>query len=241
MKYVVACLLLVSCAEPEPEPTPTPTPVSPKPTAATGATGDTSATGETGATGESGPTGPTATTGNKAAACASTFGAALTAPYGRLDGTVVAIVKPVDQQCTMPNSDHVIVQVKMNGAVYRMVVNVESDFGTDRRVRYAEVAAPLAGAAWSEGWHQGEKLDYVKTLAISSTDTRFVPYEMNALADRMSEPIAIGAKVSVYATTSGGASAHKVHRNATDKDGAIVIDPLGSPTYLLFRFDTQTF
>ena len=65
----------------------------------------------------------------KDAACASSFGDALTAAFGRVDGTVVAVVAPGTERCAMPNRDHVIVQVEFGGAVYRMVVNVLSNGG----------------------------------------------------------------------------------------------------------------
>jgi hypothetical protein len=46
----------------------------------------------------------------KDAACASSFGDALTAAFGRVDGTVVAVVAPGTERCAMPNRDHVIVR-----------------------------------------------------------------------------------------------------------------------------------
>ena len=45
------------------------------------------------------------------------FGNALTAGFGRIDGTITAIQMPDDQSCTMPNRDHLILQVLMNGAI----------------------------------------------------------------------------------------------------------------------------
>src|SRR5262245_35357085 len=54
--------------------------------------------------------------------CVSTFGDQLTPGFGRIDGTLVALVRPViDEHCAMPNRDHLILEVEMNGAVYRMV------------------------------------------------------------------------------------------------------------------------
>jgi hypothetical protein len=173
---------------------------------------------------------------DKAARCASAFGSALTAPYGRLDGTVLAIVPPGNMQCPRPNSDHIVLEVSAAGAVYRMVVNVLSDVGPDTRVLYEEKSAPLAD--FSEGWHAAQ-LDYVTTLGAHKSD--FSPHEMAELVTLVSDRLALDAKVSVFASTSGGDSAHLVHRNATDQDGAIVIDPTGSPTYLLFAFADQTF
>ena len=75
-------------------------------------------------------------------------------------------------------------------------------------------ANPLAGPAWSDGWHPGVPLDYVTNLHVTS-DT-FVPTEMTPLVDEVTAPIELGAKISVFATSTGGANAsgaHLVHRN----------------------------
>lgn len=185
--------------------------------------------------------------GSKAATCASEFGSALTNAFGRVDGTIHAVVGPTDTQCALPNNDHLVVQVKFNGAVHRMVVNVLSDGrnGTDTKLRYAEVPHALVGEAWSEGWHPGASLDYATTLGVHSSGGTFTPYEMNALVQRVTDRMELGAKVSVYATSSGGtraASAHLIHRNGYNHDGAIVVDPEGpSPLFLLFHFDGNVF
>jgi hypothetical protein len=178
---------------------------------------------------------------NKAAACASTFGDALTNAFGRADGTVVAIVGPKDTQCAMPNSDHVVVQISMGAKVYRMVVNVQSTRGDDRRVRFATIEHALLGEPWAEGWHIGIPVDYPTML--DAHVAAFTPYEMDPLVAKVTDAITIGSKVSVFATSSGGASAHNVHRNsATNSDGAIVLDPTGpKPKWLLFHFSDQTF
>ncbi|MCC6747720.1 MAG: hypothetical protein IT371_08695 [Deltaproteobacteria bacterium] len=184
---------------------------------------------------------------NKAKDCASTFGAVLTNAFGRLDGTVLAIVTPSDRQCAQVNSDHLILQVKMNGAAYRMVVNVRSDWvGVSPDVRLRELGAPLVGPAWSEGWHTGIALDYATTLNVHST-SGFSPYAMNALIQELSSRITLGEKVSVYARSSGGTkadSAHLIHRNKAgdNADGAIVLGAAtGSPRFLLLHFENQTF
>ncbi len=205
-----------------------------------GATGETGGAGATGPTGDSGPTGPTGAPA-KNAKCASTWGKALTAPYGRLDGTILAVILPGDESCPRPNGDHLILQVLANGEAYRMVVNVQSDFGDDRRVLFQEVSATFTGAAWSEGWHKNEPLDYVSALSLHSNDKGFVPLALAPLAEAIAARLTIDDRVSVYATTSGGDSAHKIHRVGSNKDGAIVLDPVGSPSYLVFRFLEQSF
>jgi len=186
---------------------------------------------------------------NKAANCASTFGNVLTNDFGRLDGTIVAVVGPADTQCAIPNSDHLVVQVLTNGAVYRIVINILSDGrnGTDTKLRYAELHHALVGGGWSEGWHPGATLDYPTTLDAHTT-AGFTPHEMNELVSIVSSRMVIGAKFSAFATSSGGVNAsgaHLIHRNDSARasdDGALVIDPDSSdPVFLLFHFDGQTF
>ncbi|WP_206079653.1 hypothetical protein [Polyangium spumosum] len=176
---------------------------------------------------------------DKAKDCADTFGDALTDAFGRVDGTVLAVVKPTDTQCAMPNDDHVVVQVLMDGKVYRMVVNVQSSFG-DPDVRYLETSHVLPGPAWAEGWHTGISLDYATDLGVGAE--AFAPFDLPTLSDVIADAIPLGAKISVYAHSSGGASAHKVHRNSGAEDGLIVLDPEGAaPKMLLFRFANQVF
>lgn len=177
---------------------------------------------------------------DKAASCAGTFGNALTNAFGRLDGTVLAVVPPAHPTCAMPNSTHLVLQVTSGGAAYRMVVNVQSDIGPDLRVAWAAVDHALPGAPFADGWHPGEALDYVTTLSLGAG--AFTPEEMAPLVARITDAIPLGARISVYATSSGGASAHLVHRNATGRDGAIVLDPAGpKPRFLVFRFADQSF
>lgn len=177
---------------------------------------------------------------NKAATCSMTFGDALTNAFGRLDGTVLAIVPPNDQTCAMPNMTHLVVQVNMSGAVYRMVIDVLSEY-CDPEVSFYELDAPLKDGAWSEGWHAGVDFDYVLTLAVHSTS--FTAMTQADLVAKVTSEIALGSKISFFATSMDEpTSAHLVHRNVTNQDGAIVIGPdTASPHYLLFRFSDQTF
>jgi hypothetical protein len=175
---------------------------------------------------------------DKAALCASTFGSSLTAAFGRLDGTILAVVPPDHPTCPMPNGTHVVLQVTMNNQAYRMVINVLST-STDPHVWLGETDAPLAGEPWSEGWHPSIALDYVTTLGV--TKSQFVESGELAAIARLEDALVIGAHVSVYATSSGGASAHLVHRNLTGQDGAVVINPDTAPHYLLSAFPEQTF
>jgi hypothetical protein len=195
-------------------------------------TATTSSTGQGGEGGEGG--GPADV--DKAKDCADTFGDGLTAAFARLDGTVLAVVGPTDTQCTLPNDDHLVIQVTMGGEVYRMVVNVDGVF-------YAETGAPLVGPAWAEGWHTGVALEYDDTLDMHSD--AFVYYPMAELVELVTDAIELGAPISVYAESSGGefaSSAHLVHRNNSKPDGAIALDPLSAnPRLLLFRFSNQSF
>lgn len=63
---------------------------------------------------------------DKAKNCATAFGSLFTKANGRADGTLVALVRPVDQQCTAANNDHAIVQLSILGQVQRLVVSVSA-------------------------------------------------------------------------------------------------------------------
>lgn len=177
----------------------------------------------------------------KAAHCAATFGAELTDAFGRLDGTVLAVIPPGYQGCAQPNSTHVVVQVMVNGAAYRMVANVLST-SNDPMVYLDEVAAPLAGPAWAEGWHPDAQLDYVTTLGV--TKSQFTIADEATAAARIYDMLELDRTVSIFATSSGppqADSAHLIHRNATNADGAIVLSPDTAPHYLLTAFAEQSF
>ncbi len=176
---------------------------------------------------------------DEAAGCVDTFGEALTDDYGRIDGTVVALVKPSDTQCEGVNDDHAILEVEMNGAVYRMVINVGA--AGDPLIRYAEIEHALPSPAFEEGWHLGVQLDYPISFDLHANED-FAEVEPVALAQSISDAVVIGEKVSVYTTSSGGSSAHLIHRQGGFKDGAIFLHPDGGDArVLLFHFDNQTF
>jgi hypothetical protein len=177
---------------------------------------------------------------DKSATCAATFGSGLTDAFARLDGTVLAVVPPNDQACAMPNSTHLVIQVLVGGDAYRMVVDVLSSFAP-YDVLEDEIDAPLAGDPWSEGWHAGASLDYVTTLGVHSD--AFASMAQADVVAKITNQIDLGSKISVFATSqSSPSSAHLVHRNVTNQDGAIVIHPDGaSPHWILIRFAEQTF
>ena len=209
-------------------------------TSTTTASGGAGGSGGATATGGSGGATTTSTTSiDKAKDCTDTFGAALTNAFGRLDGTVLAVLKPTDQQCPLPNDDHVIIEVVTNGEAYRMVVNVLSLFN-DPDVDYLAIDHALPGDAWQEGWHPGLQIDYAKDFGVKSDE--FTPVPMNDLVEKVVDEIPLGEKISVYATSSGGSSAHKIHRNEGVTDGAIVLHPGdANARALLFHFSNQTF
>jgi len=172
------------------------------------------------------------------------FGDELTDGFGRIDGTILAVQRPTDTECAWPNDDHLVVQVLMHGAAYRMVVNVLSDGrnGTDTRLRFADVPAALPAPEWSEGWHLGVALDYADTLGVHAQDD-FTPYAMDDLVEEVASRLVLDAPISVYATSDDRPeSTHLIHRNGGDHDGALVVDPTGAaPHSLLFHFDGQEF
>jgi hypothetical protein len=177
---------------------------------------------------------------DKAARCAATFGDALSNAFGRLDGTVLAVVPPADDACADINGTHLVIQVTVAGVAYRMVLDVLSTVGSPD-VFFYEEDAPLVDGAWSEGWHAGVALDYVTTLSLTST--QFADMTETPLVDKVTSEITVGSHISVFATSQGEpSSAHLIHRNLTNQDGAIVVRPdTGSPHYLLFHFADQTF
>jgi hypothetical protein len=100
----------------------------------------------------------------------------------------------------------------------------------------------LAGPPWADGWHTDAPLDYVATLGV--TKSQLTESDEDQAVARVETALELGDRVSVFATSSGGTeadSAHLVHRNATNQDGAIVLHPDTAPHYLLTAFSEQTF
>lgn len=179
---------------------------------------------------------------DKAARCAASFGDALTPPYGRLDGTVLAIVSPGNEACAMPNRDHVIVQVMMDGAAYRMVVNVQSDRGGDTKVRVRTLSHALLGPAFAEGWHTDLNLDYATDLGVHSTDAEWSAEDLPTLTRTIEDAVTLDESISVYGTSGRPESTHLIHRNRNAQDGALVLGANSSePRWMLFHFAEQTF
>jgi hypothetical protein len=166
--------------------------------------------------------------------CTSQLGNALTSMYGRLDGILVAIVPPGNGPCNA-DSDHVHLQIQMNGAIYDVAVNVGSSNMDDVHTTTREIALPV----WQEGWHTGVLEDYV-SLGVHSTDIPLGTRTQNT-ADIMSE-LATVNHISVFGTGYGPEGAHLIHRNGQGHDGLVVTQPLSTPAHVrLFSFTTQAF
>jgi hypothetical protein len=176
---------------------------------------------------------------DKAKTCAATFGDDLAPGFQRFDGTIRAVVPPDYHGCPEPNSTHLVVQVDVNGTTYRMVVDVLSNQGSPD-VWFDELDAALAGPAWAEGVHGQIPVDYPTLFSVASTD--FTEMQEDPLVDKITSELALGAKISVFATVGDEMdSAHLVHRQPPNTDGAIVISPDTAPHWLLMHFDEQSF
>src|SRR5688572_5340225 len=81
--------------------------------------------------------------------CASEFGEGLPPGFLRIDGRALAVVAPGDETCARPNGSHAVVQVVVQDAVYRMVINVKSDRApSGSGVSWLERRFPRVGPAW---------------------------------------------------------------------------------------------
>lgn len=171
--------------------------------------------------------------------CTSTFGSAMTATFGRLDGFLVAIVDPNTTTSCRGDDNHIHLQVKVNGGIEDIAVNVASTSGNPD-VFFRTASAALRGGAWTEGWHPGQTLDYASSLGVSSAS--FTEETLTQLTASVDNLVANANHVSIFATGFDATGGHLIHREGGSHDGAIVINPTTSnPTYLLFRFSTDSF
>jgi hypothetical protein len=163
--------------------------------------------------------------------CTSSFGSGLTADHGRLDGYLVAIV-PAGQHGCNADSSHLHLQISMKGSTYDVAVNLDT--------LEADLDAALPGGAWSEGWHDGTRLDYPTNLGLHAA--AFTATSPDAQRTRITAALATANHVSIFATGYDATGAHDVHRQGGGRDGAIVIDPLSAKAHVLaFRFTTDSF
>ncbi len=168
--------------------------------------------------------------------CTDQFGNALTSTFGRLDGILVSIVMPGGSHC---NSDasHVHLQVRANGAVYDVAVNVGSGGQQDVHTTTRDIA--LVGPAWSEGWHTNISDSYV-TLGVHSSD---IPLQTAAeIIAALQSDLATANHITIFGTGYGPDGAHLIHYNGSGHDGLIVTKPLSTTTHArLFSFTSQSF
>ena len=170
--------------------------------------------------------------------CTENLGGALTANRGRLDGFLTSVVPPTTHQCN-GDSSHVHLQVRMNGDIYDVAVNVQSDQAPVSDVGFLVHDGQLAGVDWAEGWHEGAPLDYPNDLHVHAS--AFVSTSKSDLVAQIQDLLSDTNHISVYMLGYGPQGGHDVHRAFTAHDGAIVVHPTSAtPRYLLFRFAEQS-
>jgi hypothetical protein len=164
--------------------------------------------------------------------CTNTFGSGLSGQFGRLDGTIVAVVPHGHGSCNADRT-HVHVQVLSGGSTYDIAVNTDGGF-------YAQRQVALPGAPWSDGWHKGGNLDYVTDFGLHAQD--FSQGTDDEIQQTVEAALATANHVSVYATIYSHGGAHLVHRRGNGQDGALVLNPLSpKATVWAFHFSNQTF
>lgn len=170
-------------------------------------------------------------------ACTNTFGSQLTAVHGRLDGLLVAVVPPGGRSCN-GDTDHVHLQVLVNGSVYDVAVNVHDNTGGN--VFFLARDGAAVTFEWVEGWHPNEHLSY-RDLGLTAGAFTAVP--LSTLAQQLEHELAMVNHVSIFATGYGPTGTHEVHyRDGVSLDGAIIARPLGSSARsLFFHFANQIF
>lgn len=180
----------------------------------------------------------------KAAACAQQFGNGLTDVFGRLDGTVSAVVEPSDTQCPSATKDAVVVEVTMTGTVYKVVIDVNNPQSpTSNTDLFFKQLTHANLASWAEGWHPGGALDYAAQLGIHSSDADWVDYTPANLIKKLDDAVPLNTKVSVYGSNAGGdeTTIHLMRYQGGQNDGALLLDPGGANTWLVLHVDGQVF
>lgn len=168
--------------------------------------------------------------------CTNQLGTQMSTEFGRLDGTIVAVVPPGNGACNA-DTGHIHLQVKTNGAIYDLSINVGE--GSMQDVHSATRDMKLPGPVWSEGWHPAIGNDYV-ALGIRAAD---LPLRTKAelTAELMTE-LATANHVSVFAIGYGPDGGHLVHRNGGGRDGLLITKPLSASARVrAFSFSAQSF
>ena len=163
--------------------------------------------------------------------CTDTFGTDMTTDHGRLDGILVAVVDPTHHGCSS-DSTHVHLQIQSGGMIYDSAVNVDGGF-------YLTKDITLPTMPWTDGWHANADFNY-PTEDVHSTD--FQTADQATITSMVEAALTSANHVSIYMTGYNTMGGHLVHREGTNIDGAIILDPLSTPSHaIMFRFDTDTF
>lgn len=169
--------------------------------------------------------------------CTGGFGSGLTTQHGRLDGYLVSIVPVGGSKTCNGDSHHIHLQVRMNGGIYDVAIDVIDNTGGD--VYFTERDLPLLDGGWSEGWHPGDGFSYV-TEGLHATDFTATP-EAQLVSTFMSELQTVN-HISIFGTGYAATGCHLIHFDGGNNDGAVVIHPLSSPAhYLMLHFANQSF
>jgi hypothetical protein len=174
-------------------------------------------------------------------ACTSQFGNKLSsaATYGRIDGYLVSIVAPTNQNGCNADSSHVHLQIRMMGSIYDVAVDATDAQTNIDDVHTDQLDHDLGGPGWAEGWHTGLVNDYV-SMGLHSTD--LVLGTKAQVEATINTFLATANHISVYMTSYGPDGGHLVHRNGNGHDGIIVTDPLSQPShFMVLSFSNQTF
>jgi len=152
--------------------------------------------------------------------CTGSFGSAMSATYGRLDGFLVAIVNPNTGSGCRGDDNHIHLQVRVNGGTEDIAVNIASTSGTPCRLPNPERDA--GGRRLDRGLahrpaarlreHPGRPL-----LELHGGDA----IQLTALVDNA---VANANHVSIYTTGFDATGGHLIHRQGSNHDGAIVIN-----------------
>lgn len=173
------------------------------------------------------------------APCTDRFGHALTTSFGRLDGTLVALVPPRTPRCKSDEHHlHLQLQLEADGDAYDVAVPLGDPAAQD--IYFLETTAPVPGGRWRAGWSPGASLDYVAAFKVHATDFRVLTRDELLL--KLQTELTAKRRVSVWATGYGPGGAHMVHRDHGQHDGTIALDPDSTRSrFLLFRFARQRF
>jgi hypothetical protein len=157
--------------------------------------------------------------------------------HGRLDGTLAFVVPKGGAPSCNGDDTHVHLQVRANGAIYDVAVDIGS-FNGD--VFFYETDMAIPDGPWAEGWHGTDALSYTQ-LGLHSP--QFSSQDPIALGKKIEAELAGINHISVFGTGYAQKNGcHLVHYVGGALDGAIVTHPLSGVSHVMFfRFSTQGF